>query len=78
MSCGTCFDQLQGYRFEEIFPGCRIVDIHEFLLEKGVRVDILEDPDAVALYAKYRSEKPDQDTEDWKGLAEIRKKSGRP
>jgi Fe-S oxidoreductase len=39
VSCGTCFDQLQGYRFEEIFPGCRIVDIHEFLLEKGVRVD---------------------------------------
>jgi FAD/FMN-containing dehydrogenase/Fe-S oxidoreductase len=39
VSCGTCFDQLQGYRFEEIFPGCRIVDIHEFLLEKGVRSD---------------------------------------
>jgi FAD/FMN-containing dehydrogenase/Fe-S oxidoreductase len=36
VSCGTCYDQLQGYRFEEIFPGCRIVDIHEFLLEKGV------------------------------------------
>ena len=39
VSCGTCFDQLQSYRFEEIFPGCRIVDIHEFLLEKGVRAD---------------------------------------
>jgi Fe-S oxidoreductase len=39
VSCGTCFDQLQGYRFEEIFAGCRILDIHEFLLEKGVRVD---------------------------------------
>ncbi|MEN9418618.1 MAG: dehydrogenase (FAD/FMN-containing) and Fe-S oxidoreductase, partial [Pseudomonadota bacterium] len=36
VSCGTCYDQLQGYRFEDIFPGCRIVDIHEFLLEKGV------------------------------------------
>ena len=36
VSCGTCYDQLQGYRFEEIFPGCRIVDIHEFLLEKGI------------------------------------------
>ncbi len=36
VSCGTCFDQLQGYRFEDIFPGCRIVDIHEFLLEKGI------------------------------------------
>jgi len=38
VSCGTCFDQLQGYRFEDIFPGCRIVDIHEFLMERGVQV----------------------------------------
>jgi len=36
VSCGTCFDQLQGYRFDEIFPGSRIVDIHEYLLEKGI------------------------------------------
>jgi FAD/FMN-containing dehydrogenase/Fe-S oxidoreductase len=36
VSCGTCYDQLLGYRFEDIFPGCRIVDIHEFLLEKGL------------------------------------------
>ena len=36
VSCGTCFDQLQGYKFEEIFPGCRIVDIHEYLLEKSI------------------------------------------
>jgi FAD/FMN-containing dehydrogenase/Fe-S oxidoreductase len=39
VSCGTCYDQLQGYRFEEIFPGSRIVDIHEFLLDKGVRLE---------------------------------------
>jgi Fe-S oxidoreductase len=36
VSCGTCYDQLQGYEFEKIFPGCRIIDIHEFLLEKGI------------------------------------------
>ncbi|HYR24321.1 MAG TPA: FAD-binding oxidoreductase, partial [Aquabacterium sp.] len=30
VSCGTCYDQLQGYQFEVIFPGCRIVDIHEY------------------------------------------------
>ena len=35
VSCGTCYDQLQSYQFEAIFPGCRIVDIHEYLLEKG-------------------------------------------
>lgn len=39
VSCGTCFDQLQGYEFEQIFPGCRIIDIHEYLLEKGIRLD---------------------------------------
>ncbi|MFT3817069.1 MAG: FAD/FMN-binding oxidoreductase [Rubrivivax sp.] len=39
VSCGTCYDQLQGYQFEDIFPGCRIVDIHEFLLEKGITLD---------------------------------------
>jgi FAD/FMN-containing dehydrogenase/Fe-S oxidoreductase len=38
VSCGTCFDQLQGYEFDSIFPGCKILDIHEFLMEKGVRV----------------------------------------
>ncbi|KAB0588679.1 MAG: FAD/FMN-binding oxidoreductase [Comamonadaceae bacterium] len=36
VSCGTCYDQLQGYHFDKIFPGCRIIDIHEFLLEKGI------------------------------------------
>ncbi len=39
VSCGTCYDQLAGYEFEKIFPGCRIVDIHEFLMEKGIRLD---------------------------------------
>ncbi len=38
VSCGTCYDQLAGYQFEQIFPGCRIVDIHEYLLEKGVKL----------------------------------------
>jgi len=39
VSCGTCYDQLQGYKFEDIFPGCRIIDIHEYLLEKGIVLD---------------------------------------
>jgi Fe-S oxidoreductase len=39
VSCGTCYDQLQGYQFEKIFPGCRIIDIHEFLMEKGVQLE---------------------------------------
>jgi FAD/FMN-containing dehydrogenase/Fe-S oxidoreductase len=39
VSCGTCHDQLQGYQFDKIFPGCRIIDIHEFLLEKGITLE---------------------------------------
>ena len=39
VSCGTCYDQLQGYKFEDIFPGCRIIDIHEYLLEKNIRLE---------------------------------------
>ena len=39
VSCGTCYDQLEKCRFEEIFPGCRMIDIHEFLLEKGIKLD---------------------------------------
>ncbi|MFA4993802.1 MAG: nucleoside deaminase [Bdellovibrionales bacterium] len=43
---------------------------------KGIKVDILEDPVGIALYAKYRAEKPDLDIEDWKGLAAVRKAKG--
>ncbi|RJF97675.1 DUF3683 domain-containing protein [Noviherbaspirillum saxi] len=39
VSCGTCYDQLQGYEFDKIFPGCRIIDIHEYLLEKNVKLE---------------------------------------
>ncbi len=38
VSCGTCMDQLQKYEFEKIFPGCRLLDIHEYLMEKGVKL----------------------------------------
>ncbi len=38
VSCGTCMDQLLRYQFDKIFPGCRLLDIHEYLLEKGVKL----------------------------------------
>ena len=38
VSCGTCMDQLLKYEFENIFPGCRLLDIHEYLMEKGVHL----------------------------------------
>ena len=46
VSCGTCYDQLQGYEFDKIFPGCRIIDIHEYLLEKGITLPGADQPGA--------------------------------
>ncbi|HIO91737.1 MAG TPA: DUF3683 domain-containing protein [Leucothrix mucor] len=42
VSCGTCLDQLLKYEFEKIFPGCRLLDIHEYLLEKDVKLEGVE------------------------------------
>ena len=39
VSCGTCMDQLLKYEFEKIFPGCRLLDIHEYLMEKGLKIE---------------------------------------
>jgi FAD/FMN-containing dehydrogenase/Fe-S oxidoreductase len=39
VSCGTCLDQLEKYQFDRIFPGSRLLDIHEYLLERGVKLD---------------------------------------
>ena len=39
VSCGTCLDQLLKYQLQQIFPGCRTLDIHEFLMEKGLSLE---------------------------------------
>jgi hypothetical protein len=38
-----------------------------------VQVQVREDLQVIDLHADYRREKPDQDTEEWTGLAEMRK-----
>ena len=42
VSCGTCMDQLLKYEFEKIFPDCRLLDIHEYLLEKDIKLEGVE------------------------------------
>jgi Fe-S oxidoreductase len=42
-------DQLLQYEFEKIFPGCRLLDIHEYLMEKGVSMTS-DDRDVQYLY----------------------------
>jgi FAD/FMN-containing dehydrogenase/Fe-S oxidoreductase len=39
VSCGTCLHELENYKFDQIFPGCRLMDIHEYLMEKGIKLD---------------------------------------
>jgi len=39
VSCGTCMDQLLKYEFEKIFPDCRLLDIHEYLMEKNITLE---------------------------------------
>ncbi|MCW8915485.1 MAG: DUF3683 domain-containing protein [Magnetovibrio sp.] len=38
ISCGTCHKQLTQYAFDQIFPGSRLLDIHEYLYEKDVKI----------------------------------------
>jgi cytosine deaminase len=73
--CDVCAALIYMRQFKRVVVG----DItnssgnEDMLRKKGIQVDILEDPEIIAFYAKYRKEKPDQDLEDWKGLAEVRK-----
>ncbi|MFD1216069.1 nucleoside deaminase [Microbulbifer celer] len=48
---------------------------NESLLEsRGVQVKVLEDSLGIKLYARFRSEKPDQDLEDWQGVSALKKR----
>ena len=73
--CDVCATLIYMRQFNRVVVGdiTNASGNEQMLQDKGVRVDILEDPKGIELYAKYRREKPDQDTEDWKGLAEVHK-----
>jgi len=40
VSCGTCLDKLCDYEFEKIFPQVEIIDIHEFLHQQNISVEL--------------------------------------
>lgn len=73
--CDICATLIYMRQFNRVVVG----DItsasgnEDLLRKKGIQVDILEDSMGIALYSKYRTEKPDQDLEDWKGLAAVSK-----
>jgi creatinine deaminase len=73
--CGICAALISQLQFQRLVVG----DVTNFsgnedtLRQKGVQVDILEDPEGIAFFAKYLREKPDQHLEDTHGLAAVRK-----
>lgn len=73
--CDVCATLIYMRQFNRVVVGdvTNASGNEQMLRDRGVRVDILEDRKGIELYGKYRHEKPDQDTEDWKGLAEVRK-----
>ena len=73
--CDICATLIYMRQFDRVVVGdvTNASGNERMLREKEVKVDILEDPVGIALYAKYRAEKPELDIEDWKGLAAIRK-----
>jgi len=72
--CDVCATLIYMRQFNRVVVGdvTNASGNEELIRRHGVQVDILEDPDGIALYAKYRKEKPDLDMEDWKGLAAVR------
>ncbi|MBE1301319.1 MAG: nucleoside deaminase [Alteromonadaceae bacterium] len=73
--CSVCTALTFSHSFSRIVIGNRLGGVNQenedLLRDKGVQVDILEDPLGVALYAQYAQEKPEQDTRDWQGQAGV-------
>jgi cytosine deaminase len=73
--CDICTALIYSQQFNRLVVGdvTNFSGNEELLRQKGVRVDILEDPELITFFAKYMKEKPDQGLEDWKGVAAVRK-----
>lgn len=73
--CDICATLIYMRQFDRVVVGdvTNASGNEQMLREKGVKVDILEDPSGIALYSRYRTEKPELDIEDWKGLAAVRR-----
>jgi creatinine deaminase len=73
--CEICATLIYTLQFKRVVVG-DVTDAsgtEQMMRDRGVQVDILEDPEGIALYAKYRNEKPEQHLEDFRGVAAVRK-----
>ena len=68
--CATLI-YLRGFRRVVIGDITNAAGNEKRLEKKGIRVDILQDAHGVALYARFRSENPEQELEDWQGLSAV-------
>lgn len=73
--CDVCATLIYMRQFKRVVVGdvTNASGNEQLLRQKGIQVDILEDIKGIAIYKKYRREKPDLDIEDWKGLAAVKK-----
>jgi creatinine deaminase len=71
--CNVCAALIEMRGFPRVVVGdVTNASGNEALLRgKGICVDILEDQTGIALYARFRKEKPAQELEDWKGLSAV-------
>lgn len=78
--CDVCAALITMRQFGRVVVGdvTNASGTEDMIRAKGITVDILEDADAIALYARFRAEKPAQELEDWKGLAAVRRSSRAP
>ena len=73
--CDICAALIHQLQFQRLVVGdiTNFAGNEDMLRQKGVQVEILEDPDGIAFFAKYLKEKPNQHIEDAHGLAGVRK-----
>ena len=67
--CLMCAGTIVQFKIGRVVVGDAVNSLGnvDFLLERGVEVVVLNDPDCVALVARFRQEKPDLWLEDWGG-----------
>lgn len=75
--CEVCASLLYMRGFSRVVVGdvTNAQGTETFLRDKGIKVDITEDQKGIALYARFRTEKPEQDLEDWRGLSALSNKT---
>lgn len=68
--CEVCATLLHMRGFSRVVVGdvTNASGTESLLRDKGVQVEILEDSPGIELYARFRTENPQLDLEDWKGV----------